>query len=320
MIQITKTVPASWLAFDLNILRRLDFKLVAMPFTSDPGIGLYLKRSTHTRVLANDLLQSAWTRAVAEIQNNGERLSDDDINLVLEDVYVPRHRLNNAALRNWFSETDSWWFDNVRQNIDRLDSPLKVSIAAYLTMAVGDYVHSFSDDTLEFRQPLSSVYRRLWTIFPEPVNNGQNNNCQNKNPDEFIAESYTDLMFLRLPVAGRRRPRNLNRTLWREEWLRGGSDFWPDVERARNGKLGMPVETKSQYITAARRNTPYGVAHPAMGDRTCGKRLRFRPRTSSKPSAASAASRRSIRRISLNSPGPKLSSSRLDGARTLLSA
>ena len=36
--------------------------------------------------------------------------------------------------------------------------------------------------------------------------------------------------------------------MWREEWLRGGSDFWPDVERARNGKLGMPVETKSQYI------------------------------------------------------------------------
>jgi hypothetical protein len=247
MIQITKTVPASWLAFDLNILRRLDFKSVAMPFTSDPGIGLYLKRR-RARVLANDLLQSAWTRAVAEIQNNGERLSDDDINLVLEDVYIPRHRLNNAALRNWFSETDSWWFDNVRQNIDRLDSPLKVSIAAYLTMAVGDYVHSFSDDTLEFRQPLSSVYRRLWTIFPEPVNNGQNNNCQNKNPDEFIAESYTDLMFLRLPSAGAVGRENLNRTLWREEWLRGGSDFWPDVERARNGKLGMPVETKSQYI------------------------------------------------------------------------
>jgi hypothetical protein len=247
MIQITKTVPASWLAFDLNILRRLDFKSVAMPFTSDPGIGLYLKRR-RARVLANDLLQSAWTRAVAEIQNNGERLSDDDINLVLEDVYIPRHRLNNAALRNWFSETDSWWFDNVRQNIDRLDSPLKVSIAAYLTMAVGDYVHSFSEDTLEFRQPLSSVYRRLWTIFPEPVNNGQNNNCQNKNPDEFIAESYTDLMFLRLPSAGAVGRENLNRTLWREEWLRGGSDFWPDVERARNGKLGMPVETKSQYI------------------------------------------------------------------------
>ena len=201
MIQITKTVPASWLAFDLNILRRLDFKSVAMPFTNDPAIGLYLKRR-RARVLANDLLQSAWTRAVAEIQNNGEKLSDDDINLVLEDVYIPRHRLNNAALRNWFSETDSWWFDNVRQNVDRLDSPFKVAIAAYLAMAVGDYVLSFTDDTLEFRQPLSTVYRRLWTIFPEPVNNGQNNNCQNKTPDEFIAESYTDLMFLRLPSAG----------------------------------------------------------------------------------------------------------------------
>ena len=247
MNQTTKTAPASWLAFDLNILRRLEFKSVAMPFASDPAVGLHLKRR-RVRVLANDLLRSAWTTAVAKIQNNSEKLSDDDVNLVLEDVYVPRHRLGNAALRNWFNETDSWWFDNLRRNIERLDSPFKAAIASFLAMAVGDYVHSFSEDTLEFRQPLSTVFRRLWTIFPEPVNNGQNNNCQNKNADEFVAESYTELMFLRLPPAGAAGRENMNRTLWREEWLRGGSDFWPDVERARNGKLGMPVETKSQYL------------------------------------------------------------------------
>ena len=43
---------------------------------------------------------------------------------MLEDAYVPRYQLQNPALRNWFNETDAWWFDNVRQNIERLSSPV----------------------------------------------------------------------------------------------------------------------------------------------------------------------------------------------------
>ena len=249
MTLATKASPTSWLAFELNILRRIDFRSIAMPFTPDPVLGTYLKRRD-IRVLANDLLQSAWTKAVAAIQNNNERLSDEDVNLVLEDVYVPRHKLYNPALRTWFSETDSWWFDNIRQNLDRLGSPFAFAVGASLVMAVGDYVMSFTPDTLELRQPLSTVYRRLWTILPEPVNNGQNNGCQNKNPNEFIAEtSFADLMFLRLPASGAGTHRGFSdKALWREEWLRGGDDFWTDVEQTRNGKLGMTVETKSQYL------------------------------------------------------------------------
>lgn len=240
--------PKSWLAFELNVLRRLEFKSAAIPFTNNPSLGAYLKR-WDIRVLANDLMQSAWTRAVAVILNNGEKLSADDVNVVLEDAYVPQYRLQNQALRNWFSETDSWWFDNVRQNIDSLQSPLSRAIAASIAMAAGDYVLSFTDETLELRQPLSNVFRRLWTVQPEPVNNGQNNICQNKNPDEFIAENYTDLMFLRLPSAqaGSRRG-SRDRSFWREEWLRGGDDFWDVVESAQNAKLGTVIETKSQYL------------------------------------------------------------------------
>lgn len=270
MLHQFKTVPASWLAFELNILRRLDFGSIALPFTGDPALGSYLKRG-EIKVLANDLLQSAWTKAVASIQNNGEKLSDDDVNAVLDDVYVPQHKLQNPALRQWFNETDAWWFDNVRQNLDRLQSPFAFAIAASLAMSVGDYVLSFSDETRELRQPLSNVYRRLWTILPEPVNNGQNNSCQNKTPNEFIAESFTDLMFLRLPAAGNAHKYS-ERSVWREEWLRGGNDFWPDVETARNGKLGMPVETKSQYLrlleetlrTASHIKT-WAVAHVESG-------------------------------------------------------
>ncbi len=244
----SKITPKGWLAFELNILRRLKYKTAILPFTHEPNLGAYLKR-WNSRVLANDLTQAGWTKAVAVIQNNSEFLSDEDVNAVLEDAYVPHYRLQNESLRNWFNETDAWWFDNVRQNIDRITSPTARAIALTIGMSVGDYVLSFDAETLELRQPLSTVYRRLWSVFPEPVNNGANNTCQNKTADEFIAESQADLMFLRLPQAHIQKPKNyMGWTAWREEWLRTGDDFWDDFEKRQVGKLGDFIETKSQYL------------------------------------------------------------------------
>ncbi|HEY0050450.1 MAG TPA: hypothetical protein VGB68_14250, partial [Pyrinomonadaceae bacterium] len=218
----SKTTSQGWLAFELNVLRRLEFTSAALPFTGEPNLGAYLKRG-NVRVLANDLTQSAFVKAVAAIQNNGEPLSETDVETVLEDAYVPRYRLQNPALRNWFNETDSWWFDNVRQNIERLPSLFTKATAMTLAMQAGNYLLSFTEETRELRQPLSTVFRRLRSAYPKPVNNGQNNACHNKNAVEFIAENYTDLMFLRLPRAHNLSLRNaMGWTAWQEEWLQAG--------------------------------------------------------------------------------------------------
>ncbi|MEZ5427907.1 MAG: hypothetical protein R2747_16675 [Pyrinomonadaceae bacterium] len=248
MQNLSSTIPRGWLAFELNILRRLKYQSAILPFTNEPNLGAYLKR-WNTCVAANDLTQAGWTKAVAVIQNNSEFLADEDVQTVLEDAYVPRYRLQNEALKNWFNETDSWWFDNVRQNIDRITSPTARAIALSIGMSVGDYVLSFDQKTLELRQPLSTVYRRLWSVFPEPINNGETNTCQNKTANDFIAENRGNLMFLRLPRAYHNSLRNyLGWTAWREEWLRCGDDFWGDMEKAQFGKLGDFVETKTQYL------------------------------------------------------------------------
>jgi hypothetical protein len=272
MFTKSNNTPKSWLAFELNVLRRLKFASAILPFTGQPHLGAYLKR-WKVRVSANDLTISGWTKAVAAIQNNTEKLSDEDVNLILEDAYVPRYRLQNPVLRSWFNETDAWWFDNVRQNIERLASPVARAIALQIGMSVGDYAFSFTDETLELRQPFSVVFRRLWSILPEPVNNGQNNTCQNKTANEFISESFTDLMFLRLPAAHNQTQRaRLGTEAWREEWLRGGSEFWTDLEQAQNGKLGTLIETKSQYLRLVEdalrlaKNVPvWAVAHAEDG-------------------------------------------------------
>jgi hypothetical protein len=232
----------SWLAFETNVLGRIEFDSVAIPFSRRPSLGMALKRRGK-RVTANDILQSAWTVGLGMIQNNTDRLSETDLDTVLEDAYVPGFELDNPSLKNWFNETDAWWFDNVRRNIDRLESPYLFAIAAGLAMEVGDYVLRFDERTRELRQPLSTIYRRLWSNLPTPVNNSQNNSCQNKPAHEFLVESFVDLLFLRLPDS------ELSQTdRWREEWLRVGSQFWPELAKAQAGRLGAPADTRSQYL------------------------------------------------------------------------
>ncbi len=234
----------NYLAFEVNVLGRLEYEAVAMPFARRPELGAALKRRGK-RVTANDVLQSAWTRCVAAIQNNSEQLTVGDVNAVLEDAYVPGNTLQNPALRNWFGEMDAWWFENVRRNLDKLESPHLFATAASVAMSVGDYALSFDENTRDLRRPLSVVFRQLRETVPVPINNSQNNTCQNKTPNEFLAEGFVDLMFLNLPN-GRSAYEAKDR--WREEWLRGTGDFWFELEAAQNGKLGAPVETKSQFL------------------------------------------------------------------------
>lgn len=240
------TTPSGWLAFELSILHRLKFDSVAIPLTGDPAIGSYLKRR-NIRVSANDVLQSDWQRSMAVIANSSEKLSEDDVATLLEDAYVPGYTLANPGLKARFGEVDSWWFDNVRRNLERLGSPLKHALAVSLATMVGDYALSFTDETRELRQPLSTTFRRLWMSTPDPVSGGGNNSCQNKSPEAFVAETQGEAMFLRLPKAeignGPARP-------WREEWLRGSSEFWGEFDAAAAGKYGSHVETKSQYVRA----------------------------------------------------------------------
>lgn len=242
------TIPNGWLAFELGVLRRLKFKSVSLAFTGEPDLGVYLKR-WGARVAANDLAQWAATKAFAFVENNTEQLTEEDVLLILEDAYVPRHKLDNPSLRKWFNETDAWWFDNVRRNIEKLNSPTARALALACGMTVGDYAHSFDEETREFRQPLSQVFRRVWQSQDAPVNNSQRNTSDNREARDFIAEQHTNLLYLRLP-----RPRSLHEqrrntfSAWREEWLRGEDGFWDEFEKARGGRLGTSVVTKQQYL------------------------------------------------------------------------
>ena len=266
--------PNGWLAFELSVLRRLKFDSIANPFAGEPNLDVHLKR-WGMRVAANDARQWASTKAVALVENNTERLTEAEVEVVLEDAYVPRHRLRNEALLRWFNEPEAWWFDNVHNNIEKLHGRIKRALALTLGLAVGHYAFSFDEETRHLRQPLTRMFHRMWKALPSPVDNSQNNTSSNKEPREFIAEQHTDLLFLRLPSpvrSGGSRLRHASTSAWREEWVRGRDNFWNEFERAQIGRLGAPVESKHQYLRfveelleAASHLAAWAIAHTEDG-------------------------------------------------------
>ena len=242
--------PNGWLGFELGVLRRLQFTSVALPFTGEPEICVQLK-SWNVRVAANDPMIWSFTKAFALVENNVEQLGEEDLYTLLDDAYVPRDRLENPALLKWFNETDAWWFDNVRFNAERLE-PFKRALALTAGMMTGDYVLSFNEQTRNLREPfsLSQAFRRMLDCLPQPIDNSMRNKSTNQDVRDFVAERHhTDLLFLRLPIPVTQTNSVRNPILtWREEWLRGGDEFWPELDRARDARLGSTVQSKQQYL------------------------------------------------------------------------
>lgn len=244
------TFPNGWLHFELSVLRRLKFSSIALPFTGEPDLGVQLKR-WQIRVAANDPMNWAHTKATALVENDSENLTSEDIDLVTDDAYVPRDRLDNPALSKWFNETDAWWFDNVRFNAERFESPYKRASALTVGMMVGDYVLSFGEESRNLREPLSlsRVFRRFAESLPQPVPAELRSKATRQDVRAFVAERrHTDLMFLRLPAPGQSTLPQDAAFAWREEWMLGSDDFWDELERTRAGKLGSRVQSKKQYL------------------------------------------------------------------------
>jgi hypothetical protein len=185
------------------------------------------------------------------VENNSDRLSEEELDSILEDAYVPRERLDNPTLLNWFNETDAWWFDTVRFNAERLDNPYKRALALTLGMMVGDYVLSFAEDTHHLREPLSlsRVFRQLMEVLPAPHDNSLRSKATNQEARVFVAErNNSELLFLRLPAPIQQQPTQQTILGWREEWLQGSNDFWQEAQKARSGRLGSGVQSKQQYL------------------------------------------------------------------------
>ena len=234
------------LGFEASVLSQIEFRSVAIPFSGSSKVALYLK-AWGKLILAND--QRAWAAAVAHSMVQARvPLGEDHIARVLHDVYVPGARLNNAGLRRWFGETDAWWMDNLRQNIESLEDESLRAQALTIGLQAGDYALSFDDQTRDLRMPLTTVYWRLaGRAVAGPATNPHSQSF-NLPAEEFIKQSRTDLLYLSLPPAQSEPAGSEARSEWREQWVRGTSGS------GSSGTLALTaVQSRHSYLAAVDR-------------------------------------------------------------------
>lgn len=269
----TESASRRWLGFELNILRRLKFTTIAIPFAGEPDLDWYLK-FWNKQVLSNDLCQWAASLSQAFVENRDETLSHDEVAELLAACDEPRPGLDNPALGEWMSETDAAWFDNLRSAIQRLESPYRRALAVAHALRVADYVFSFQRPTNRLRRPLSSVFFQLWRSQRQIFDNGRDNRSLNLDATAFVRQTRADLMFTRFPD-----PRGIGpRQQWRELWLRGSSTEWQRLVEAQRGRLGDTVLSKQHYLSLvdnflaeARRIPRWAISHTEDGFLSIGE-------------------------------------------------
>jgi HD domain len=235
------------LGFQASVLRQVEFRSVAFGFWNQARLDLYLKAWGKV-IFAND--PRAWAGSLARATvEAAEPLGEELIARILEDVYVPGVKLENADLRTWFGETDAWWLDNVRRNIDKVDDQLLRAQALALGIQTGDYALSFDETTREIRRPLTTVFWRLaGRVFGGPPAHTQNRSF-NRPVDEFIKHARADLLYLSLPPSHPDGTPAEARSEWRESWVRGGSSHETD----QSEKFAAPPQSKQSYLAFADR-------------------------------------------------------------------
>ncbi|HKP10484.1 MAG TPA: HD domain-containing phosphohydrolase [Blastocatellia bacterium] len=232
----------SLLGFEASVLRQVEFRSIAIPFFGWTRLDLYLK-AWGKLILAND--PRAWAAAVARAMlESRSALGEEQIARVLEDVYVPGARLTNPDLRRWFGETDAWWMDNLRRNIESLDDESCRAQALAVGLMTGDYTLSFTDETRELRRPLTTIFWRLaGRALTAPAGHvpGRSSNLP---AEEFIRQARADLLYLNLPVAHTTQAGSEARAAWREAWVRGpAAAAAHDIER-----LTTAPQSKHAYL------------------------------------------------------------------------
>ncbi|HXI93891.1 MAG TPA: HD domain-containing phosphohydrolase [Blastocatellia bacterium] len=232
------------LGFQASVLRQLEFRSIAIPFWSEARLDWYLK-AWGKLIFANH--PSGWGGIVARANVEATQpLGEDTITRVLEDVYIPGVRLANPDLRRWFGETDAWWMDNLRRNIEALDDQVMRAQALTLGLHTGDYALSFDEETLDLRRPLTTVYWRLaGRAFAGPAGQPHNRSF-NQPAEDFIKHARADLLYLRSPDSHTDHGGAQARSEWREAWVSGPARHEADEET----KGATPPQSKQSYLAS----------------------------------------------------------------------
>jgi hypothetical protein len=241
------------LGFQASVLRQVEFRSIAIPYLNEARLDWYLK-AWGKQIFANDPRAWAGTVARATVEAVAE-VGEDIISRILEDVYVPRVRLANPDLRRWFGETDAWWMDNLRRNINALEDELTRAQALTIGLQTGDYALSFSEETRELRRPLTTVFWQLGGRAVAGPAGHPHNRSFNLAADDFIKHARADLLYLNLRSSRDGGAGAEGRSEWREAWVSGSQRA--EADRATTPAI-LPQSRQSYLASIDRLLRPAG--------------------------------------------------------------
>jgi DNA adenine methylase/adenine-specific DNA-methyltransferase len=243
-----------------DVLTEFEFDTVLDAF-SGSGCVAYLFKSLGKEVITNDFLNFCATIARATIENPGEQLGEDDLELLLQYDPHQRHFIEQTFSGIFFTPEDLRFLDRVCWNIEKLQSRYKRALAraALIRSCVKRQprgVFTVAGDPDHYKDGRRDVLLSLREHFHEHAraysdcsfDNGRDN--RSFKGDVFAVEPKgIDLVYMDPPYVPRS---DDNCYIKRYHFLEGLSAYWRGVEIVPTSRVR---KIKKRYTPFSYRRT-----------------------------------------------------------------
>lgn len=204
---------------------------------SGSGVVSYTLKATGRQVLANDHLAFASELAKATVQNDHERLSQEDIELILSGNADGRDFIATTFRGLYFSDADHAFLDAAWSHIERFSEIKRALAISALCLAAawkqprGVFTFTtrrYDDGRRHLRMSLQELFCEAVQVFNKAVFPGAGGTCRSANGDVFeIDPEPFVLAYLDPPYAP---PRDDTCYIKRYHFLEGLATYWRGQE------------------------------------------------------------------------------------------
>jgi adenine-specific DNA-methyltransferase len=229
----------------------------ALDAFSGSGVVSYLLKSLGYQVTSNDFLAFPAAIARATVVNQGERLTEDDIDLICGPPADDRDFIQRTFHGLYFTEEDRVFLDTAWSHIDLMNGPKQALAISALVLAAarkqprGVFTFTslrYDDGRRDLHIPLYEHFRERAADYNRVVfDSGQPCTALSGDVFDLHAERY-DLVYLDPPYAP---PRDDNCYIKRYHFLEGLSVYW-------RGQQIMENTTTKKLV---KRYTPFSYKH-----------------------------------------------------------
>ncbi len=186
-------------------------------FSGSGVVSYYLKKKC-LAVTSNDFLKSSYYYTKALVENNNQRLSENDMNFLLLKNSKARDYIQANFSDFFYTAEECKFIDNVYSNIQSLDNKYKKALAfsALIRTCIqkipgGKFRRNLlkyrNQDYIHYRPKFVKDIKETFTSFLKDYNhavfdNGKENKAHNENIFELIPKIKTDAVYFDPPYGG----------------------------------------------------------------------------------------------------------------------